>query len=189
MNMNDDIKQALDVLHQGGIILYPTDTIWGIGCDATNPEAIEKVYKIKDREPQKSMLILVDYPARVERYVDEMPEVAWELMDVTDKPLTIIYSNAVNLPENLIAEDGSIGIRATHDKFCQQLITRFKRPIVSTSANFSNQPSPANFSEIDPGIVKAVDYVVKWRQDEKKKASPSGIIKLGPTGEVEIIRE
>lgn len=187
--MNEDIKTAIDVLNKGGIILYPTDTIWGIGCDATNPEAIEKVYEIKKRTPEKSMLILVDYPARVERYVDDMPDVAWDLIEVTDKPLTIIYSNAVNLPDNLIADDGTIGIRVTHDNFCRQLITRFKRPIVSTSANFTSQPHPGNFDEIDPEIIKSVDYVVKWRQDEKMKASPSGIIKLGPLGEVEIIRE
>jgi len=187
--MNEEIKKAMDVLHKGGIILYPTDTIWGIGCDATNPEAIEKIYNLKGRDPEKSMLILVDYPARVERYVEDMPEVAWDLIEVADKPLTIIYSNVINLPENLIASDGSIGIRVTKDKFCQQLITRFKRPIVSTSANYSQKPSPANFKEIDPQLIQSVDYVVNWRQEEKQKASPSGIIKLGPSGEVKVIRE
>ena len=187
--MNEEIKKAVDVLHKGGVILYPTDTIWGIGCDATNREAIEKIYTLKGRDPEKSMLILVDYPARVERYVEDMPEVAWDLIEVTDKPLTIIYSNAINLPDNLLASDGSIGIRVTKDKFCQQLITRFKRPIVATSANFSQKPFPGNFKEIDSSIINAVDHVVNWRQEEKQKASPSGIIKLGPSGEVKVIRE
>ncbi|MEF8811626.1 MAG: L-threonylcarbamoyladenylate synthase, partial [Bacteroidales bacterium] len=167
----------------------PTDTIWGLGCDATNPEAVEKIYRIKERDPNKSMLILVDYPARVERYVEDMPDIAWDLIEVTNKPLTIIYHQAQNLAENLVASDGSIGIRVVQDKFCQQLITRFGRPVVSTSANLANQPAPANFKEIDRTIIDSVDYVVKWRQNETKKSSPSGIIKLGPGGEVEVIRE
>ncbi len=187
--MKEDINRALEVLRSGGVILYPTDTIWGLGCDATNPEAVEKVYRIKEREPNKSMLILVDYPARVERYVEEMPDIAWDLIEVTNKPLTIIYHQAKHLPENLVASDGSIGIRVVQDKFCQQLITRFGRPVVSTSANLANQPAPANFKEIDRTIIDSVDYVVKWRQNETKKSSPSGIIKLGPGGEVEVIRE
>jgi len=187
--MKEDINRALEVLRSGGVILYPTDTIWGLGCDATNPEAVEKIYSIKERDPNKSMLILVDYPARVERYVEDMPDIAWDLIEVTNKPLTIIYHQAKHLPENLVASDGSIGIRVVQDKFCQQLITRFGRPVVSTSANPANQPAPANFKEIDPTIIDSVDYVVKWRQNETKKSSPSGIIKLGPGGEVEVIRE
>jgi L-threonylcarbamoyladenylate synthase len=187
--MQEDLKNAVKALESGGTILYPTDTIWGIGCDATNKEAIEKVYQIKERNPEKTMLILVDYPGRVERYVDDMPDIAWDLIEITNKPLTIIYPNAVNLPENLIAEDGSIGIRVVQDKFCQQLITRFKRPIVSTSANLTDQQYPTRFKDIDKKIVDSVDYIVKWRQDEKKKASPSGVIKLGPGGEVKVIRE
>ncbi|MBS3769537.1 MAG: L-threonylcarbamoyladenylate synthase [Bacteroidales bacterium] len=187
--MKEDINRALEVLRSGGVILYPTDTIWGLGCDATNPEAVEKIYRIKERDPNKSMLILVDYPARVERYVEDMPDIAWDLIEVTNKPLTIIYHQAQNLAENLVASDGSIGIRVVQDKFCQQLITRFGRPVVSTSANLANQPAPANFKEIDRTIIDSVDYVVKWRQNETKKSSPSGIIKLGPGGEVEVIRE
>jgi len=186
---HEDLKNALEVLQQGGVILYPTDTIWGIGCDATNPDAIEKVYRIKARDPQKSMLILVDYPARVERYVDEMPDIAWDLMEVTDKPLTLIYPNAIHLPDNLLNADGSIGIRVTEEKFSQQLITRFKRPVVSTSANYSSQPYPQKFEDIDKGIIESVDYVVQYRQNERKVTSPSGIIKLGPSGEVKVIRE
>ena len=187
--MKEDINRALEVLRDGGVILYPTDTIWGLGCDATNPEAVEKIYQIKERDPDKSMLVLVDYPARVERYVEDMPDIAWDLIDITDKPLTIIYHQAKNLPENLVSSDGSIGIRVVHDKFCQHLITRFKKPIVSSSANLSNQPAPGNFKEIDRKIIDAVDYVVKWRQNETKRSSPSGIIKLGPGGEVEVVRE
>lgn len=187
--MKEDINRALEVLRSGGVILYPTDTIWGLGCDATDPEAVEKIYRIKERDPNKSMLVLVDYPARVERYVEDMPDIAWDLIEVTNKPLTIIYHQAKHLAENLVASDGSIGIRVVQDKFCQQLITQFKKPIVSTSANYSNQPSPGNYKEIDQKIIDSVDYVVKWRQNETKKSSPSGIIKLGPGGEVEVIRE
>ena len=187
--MKEDINRSLDALKHGGVILYPTDTIWGLGCDATNSKAVERIYQIKERESGKSMLILVDYPARVERYVEIMPDVAWDLIDVADKPLTIIYPQAKHLADNLIAYDGSIGIRVVKDSFCQQLITRFKKPIVSTSANYSIHAPPANFSEIEPKIIDSVDYVVKWRQNETRKSKPSGIIKLGPNGEVKVIRE
>jgi L-threonylcarbamoyladenylate synthase len=187
--MKEDINNALQVLHEGGVILYPTDTIWGLGCDATHEQAIERLYRIKERDPGKSMLILLDQEARVERYVEDMPDIAWDLMEVTDKPLTIIYHQARNLPGKLVASDGSIGIRVTSDPFCQELLRRFKKPIVSTSANLSHQPSPANYKEIDPAIIRSVDYVVKHRQDETQKASPSSIIKVGPGGEVKVIRE
>lgn len=187
--MNEDINQSIKVLKGGGVILYPTDTIWGIGCDATNADAIEKVYSIKGREKEKSLIILVDHVGRIERYVYEMPDVAWDLAEVSDKPLTIIYSDAVNLPENLIARDGSIGIRVVKDEFCQKLISRFNRPIVSTSANFSNMPPPLKFRDIDEKIINSVDYVVKWRQADGKKSKPSSIIKLTPDGQVKIIRE
>ena len=187
--MQEDIKKALDVLYNGGVILYPTDTIWGLGCDATNEQAIERLYSIKERDPGKSMLILLDSESRVDRYVEDMPDIAWDLMEVTDKPLTLIYHQARNLPDKLVASDGSIGIRVTQDPFCQELLRRFKKPIVSTSANLSNKPSPGNFKEIDPTLIRSVDYVVKWRQDEKKKSSPSSIIKVGPGGEVKVIRE
>jgi L-threonylcarbamoyladenylate synthase len=187
--MQEDIKQALQVLEKGGTILYPTDTIWGIGCDATNSEAIEKVFQIKKWDPAKSMIILVDSPGKVERYVDEMPDIAWDLIELADKPLTIIYSDAINLPDNLTNTDGSIGIRVAQDEFCQKLLTRFKRPIVSTSANLSNTTFPRSYSEIDQKIIQSVDYVVKWRQNETKKISPSGIIQLGRSGEVKVIRE
>lgn len=187
--MNEDIKQALEVLQRGGVILYPTDTIWGIGCDACNEEAVRKVYAIKNREDSKSMLVLMENVALLDRYVDEVPEVAFDLIELTDKPLTIIYDGAKNLASNLIAADGSIGIRITREAFSSELIRRFKRPIVSTSANVSGNPSPACFAEIDQQIIDSVDYVVKYRQDDTQKAAPSGIIKLGRSGQVKVIRE
>lgn len=187
--MIEDIKAALDVLQKGGVILYPTDTIWGIGCDACNEEAVKKVYAIKNRIDSKSMLVLMENAALIERYVTEIPDVAYDLIELTDKPLTIIFDGARSLAKNLIAEDGSIGIRITTEKFSSELIRRFKRPIVSTSANISGKPSPSCFGEIEPEIIEAVDYVVKYRQDDLQKSVPSGIIKLGRSGEVKIIRE
>jgi len=187
--MIDDIKAAIAVLQKGGIILYPTDTIWGLGCDAGNEDAVQRIYAIKNRVDSKSMLVLMENAALIERYVDEVPDVAYDLIELTDKPLTIIFDGAKNLAKNLIAEDGSIGIRITSEAFSSELIRRFKRPIVSTSANISGNPSPARFSDIDQGIIDSVDFVVKFRQDEIQKAVPSSIIKLGRSGEIKIIRE
>lgn len=187
--MIEDIKAALEVLQKGGVILYPTDTIWGLGCDAANEEAVRRIYAIKNREDSKSMLVLMENAALLERYVDEVPEIAYDLIELSDKPLTIIYDGARNMAKNLIAEDGSIGIRITAEKFSSELIRRFKRPVVSTSANISGKPSPACFDEIDPEIIAAVDYVVKYRQDDVQKAVPSSIMKLGRGGEIKIIRE
>lgn len=187
--MNNDIKKALEVLKRGGIILYPTDTIWGIGCDATNVEAVKRIYSIKKRHDSKSMLVLLNNPSYLSFYIKEVPEIAYQLVEVADKPLTIIYPGAQNLASNLIADDGSIGIRITNDEFCCQLLSRLKKPIVSTSANVSGMPSPACFSEISPEIIEAVDYVVEWRQDDYTKNKPSGIIKLGRKGEIEVIRK
>ncbi len=187
--MKDDINKALEVLRNGGVILYPTDTIWGIGCDATNAEAVQRIYEIKQREDSKSMLVLVHAEAMLPTYVGEMPEVAWELLEVATEPMTIIYPGARNLAPNLVSADGTIGIRVTPDAFCSQLISRFKKPIVSTSANISGQPSPGNFDEIDPALHDQVDYVVKWRQDDLARANPSSVIKLGPAGEIEILRK
>lgn len=187
--MIEDIKAALEVLQKGGVILYPTDTIWGIGCDACNEDAVKRVYEIKKRIDSKSMLVLMENAALLERYVTEVPEIAYDLIELTDKPLTIIFDGARALAKNLIAEDGSIGIRITTEKFSSELIRRFKRPIVSTSANISGKPSPACFDEIDQEIIDAVDYVVKYRQDDTQKAVPSSIMKLGRGGEIKIIRE
>ena len=187
--MNDDIKKALEVLKNGGIILYPTDTIWGIGCDATNEIAVQKIYNIKKREDSKSMLVLMENPALLERYVDEVPEIAWDLVEVSSTPLTVIYPNAKNLAKNLIAEDGTIGIRFTKEAFTSQLLQRFRRPLVSTSANISGEKSPAFFDEISEEIKDQVDYIVEYRQNDISPAQPSSIIKLGVGGRIDIIRK
>lgn len=187
--MHNDIKKAVEVLRSGGVILYPTDTIWGLGCDATNKEAVKRIYDIKQRDDSKSMLVLIDNPAKLNSYINEVPEIAWDLIDVADKPLTVIYPGAKNLAENLIASDGTVGIRITNEEFSRNLCRQFRLPLVSTSANISGRPAPANFSEIAPEITEQVDYVVQYRQDDLTKAAPSGIIKLGIGGEVTVIRE
>ena len=187
--IRQDVKKACEVMQKGGIILYPTDTIWGIGCDATNAEAVKRVYDIKKRADSKAMLVLVDSSVKVDFYVRDVPAVAWDLIDYATKPLTIIYDGARNLAENLLAEDGSVGIRVTGEAFSKELCFRFRKAIVSTSANISGQPSPANFSEISEEIKQAVDYIVGYRQDEGGHPKPSAIIKLGKGGEVKIIRE
>lgn len=185
----DDIVKAVEVLRSGGIILYPTDTIWGIGCDATNAAAVKRIYEIKQREDTKSMLVLMENPNLLNSYISEVPEIAWELIEVADTPLTIIYPGAKNLAVNLLANDGSIGIRITNEAFTQQLIQRFRKPVVSTSANISGQKSPQNFAEISEEIKKSVDFIVKFRQDDLSRSNPSGIIKLGVGGQIEIIRK
>ncbi len=187
--MHNDIKKAVDVLKSGGIILYPTDTIWGIGCDATNPEAVARIYQIKQREDSKSMLVLMENPALLERYVNDVPEIAWDLVEISTTPLTVIYPGAKNLASNLIAEDGSIGIRFTKEEFTTKLLQRFRRPIVSTSANLSGQKSPVFFNEISEEIKSQVDYIVEYRQDDINPAQPSSIIKLWPGGRIDIIRK
>ncbi len=188
-SFNDDIVRAVEVLRTGGIILYPTDTIWGIGCDATNADAVKRIYEIKERIDAKSMLILMENPNLLNSYIAEVPEIAWDLIEVADSPLTIIYPGAKNLATNLLAADGSIGIRVTTEPFTQQLIQRFRKPVVSTSANISGQRSPQNFAEISDHIKKSVDFIVAYRQDDRTKSNPSGIIKLGVGGQIEIIRE
>jgi L-threonylcarbamoyladenylate synthase len=187
--MHNDINKALEILKNGGVILYPTDTIWGIGCDATNEKAVERIYKIKKREDSKSMLVLMENPALLERYVTEVPEIAWDLVEVATTPLTVIYPKAKNLAKNLVASDGSIGIRFTKEAFTTQLLQRFRRPLVSTSANISGEKSPAFFNEISEEIKSMVDYVVEYRQDDNSPSQPSSIIKLGPGGQIEIIRK
>ena len=176
-------------MNEGGVILYPTDTIWGIGCDATNEEAVRRVYEIKQRSDSKAMLVLVDSPVKVDFYVQDVPEVAWDLIEVADKPLTIIYSGARNLASNLIAEDGSVGIRVTNEEFSKRLCQQFRKAIVSTSANISGQPSPANYSEITEELKSMVDYVVGYRQEEMGHPKPSSIIKLDKGGVIKIIRQ
>lgn len=184
----DDIRQALEVLNRGGVIVYPTDTIWGIGCDATNEVAVSRIYEIKRRTNAKAMLALVDSEAKIPFYIPDVPEVAWSLLDAAVNPLTIIYDGARNLAPNLLAEDGSIGLRVTREPFSNHLCMRMRRALVSTSANISGEPSPHCFAEISPEILEAVDYVCTSRRDEKPSAKPSNIIKLGQGGLVQVIR-
>ena len=186
--MNEDLKKACDVLRKGGLILYPTDTIWGIGCDATNKEAVQRVYTLKQRADNKAMLLLLGTEARMESYVQEVPEIAWSLIEVADRPLTLIYPGARNLAPNLIAEDGSVGIRITREEFSRRLCEQFRRPVVSTSANISGQPAPHIFQEIAEEIKQGFDYIVQYRQDDLTAAQPSSIIKLGAGGLFQIIR-
>ena len=176
-------------MREGGVILYPTDTIWGIGCDATNEDAVRRVYEIKQRQDSKALLVLVDSSVKVDFYVQDVPEVAWDLIDLADKPLTIIYSGARNLAANLLAEDGSVGIRVTNEDFSKRLCQQFRKAVVSTSANISGQPSPRNFSEISEEVKSAVDYIVGYRQEEMSNPKPSSIIKLDKGGVIKIIRE
>ena len=187
--MEEDIKKAFEVLVSGGLILYPTDTIWGIGCNATNEEAVHRVYELKRRVDSKALITLLDNPIKLDYYIDEVPSVAWDLIELSEKPLTIIYDGARNVAPNLMAEDGSLAIRITKEKFSQELCKRFRKALVSTSANISGEPAPANFDDISEEIKDGVDYIVKYRQDDTSKSKASSIIKLGKTGEVKIIRE
>lgn len=187
--MKEDLKKCCDILRAGGTILYPTDTIWGIGCDATNKDAIEKVYGIKKRDGNIPLLVLVNSVAMLERYVEDLPQVAYDLIGCATSPMTIIFEKAKNLPENLIGKDGSIGIRITNEKFTDQLIQQFRKPIVSTSANIHGNPTAKFFQEIDSQIVDAVDYVVRYRQDDMTQAKASQIIKLMNNGQIQIIRK
>ncbi len=189
MNFDPDIQKCLEVLRTGGILLYPTDTIWGIGCDATNEKAVENIFAIKQRQESKSLILLVSDDGMLNRFVKNIPEVAWDLMEVSDSPITIIYDGGRGLAKNVFAEDGSIGVRKTNDEFCQRLIHKFGKPIVSTSANISGEPAPQNFSEIKEEIKQSVDYVVNWRQNELGNSKPSSIIKLKENGEIKIIRK
>lgn len=199
MTREEDIRNAVETMRKGGVILYPTDTVWGIGCDATNPEAVKRVYDIKQRDDSKALICLVDSDARLQRYIRNVPDVAWQLLDSINcsldsseqltKPTTLILDGAINLAENLIAEDGSIGIRITNESFSKELCYRFQKAIVSTSANISGEPAAQNYCDIDPRILEAVDYVCWSRRQEHKPHTPSSIIKLKANGEVTIIRK
>lgn len=184
-----DIAEAVRVVKAGGVILYPTDTIWGIGCDASNPEAVARVYAIKQRTDSKALICLLGSDASLNLYVPDVPEVAYDLIELSTKPLTIIYDNARNLAPNLLADDGSVGMRVTKEEFSQTLCMRCKRALVSTSANVSGQPSPACFADIDPELLQAVNYVCTSRRNEKPQAKPSSIMKLSKNNEIKIIRE
>ena len=194
MKVEDDIKKAVECMRKGGVILYTTDTVWGIGCDAANAEAVKRVYEIKQREDSKALICLVDSDARMQRYFRNVPDVAWQLIDslkeATDaKPTTLILDGAINLAPNLIAEDGSLGIRITNEPFSKELCFRFQKAIVSTSANISGEPAAQNYCDIDPRILEAVDYVCWSRRQEHKPHTPSSIIKLKENGEVTVIRK
>ena len=186
--MAEDLEAALKCMLEGGIILYPTDTVWGIGCDATNPEAVKKVFSLKKRDDEKSLIVLVDSEIGLERIVDEVPEIALQILEVADRPMTLILDGARNLAPNVVSADGSIGVRITHEAFSHELCKRLRRPVVSTSANVSGQKAPAVFKEISDEIKNGVDYVVNYRRDDEHRSQPSNIIKVGKGGIVTVIR-
>lgn len=185
---HEDMAEAVKTLKAGGVILFPTDTVWGLGCDATNSEAVERVYKIKQRQDSKALIVLANSEAMIANHVVEVPEVAWDIIELTNKPTTIVFDQGRNLAPNLLAEDGSVGIRLSREVFSSQLCFHLRKPVVSTSANISGAPTPRIFREIGEDILRRVDYVVKYRQDEMQVAVPSSIIRLGRGGEVKIIR-
>ncbi len=186
--MKTEIENALTILKRGGLILYPTDTVWGIGCDATNPDAVDKVFELKKRSDEKSLICLVNDFKMLNEYVENVPEVAYDILKYAKKPTTIIYDDPIRVAENIIAADNSLAIRVTKDEFCKKLIQKFRRPLVSTSANISGEKTPQSYAEIDPLILKGVDYVVNLHR-ERKSAKPSAIIKLKNDGSVKVIRQ
>ena len=189
MIFEEDLKESLNTLRQGGLLLYPTDTIWGIGCDPTNESAINRIFQLKSRAENKSLIILADGLQMIERYVTDIPEIIYELAEVSDTPLTIIYPKGKNLAMGVCSEDGSVAIRICKEEFCYELIKRFRKPIVSTSANISGSPSPGNFSEVEKTLISKVDYVVKYRQDDRSKKLASPVIKINLDGTIKIIRK
>jgi L-threonylcarbamoyladenylate synthase len=186
--LRDEVAKAFKILREGGIILYPTDTIWGIGCDATNTEAVQKIYRLKQRDEAKSMIILLDTENKLESYVRDVNPLAYDLIEYAENPLTLVMPGAKNVSPALIAADGSIGIRVTANEFCKQLIQRLRKPLVSTSANISGKPSPQYFSQIDQEVIDGVDYVVDIDQHSKEIKNPSTIMKLSPDGQFEFLR-
>ncbi len=184
----DDIRDALKVLRAGGVILYPTDTIWGLGCDATNAEAVRRIYDIKQRPAARSLIVLVNSAGMLTRYVDHPPEVALEMAELADAPLTIVYDRGRNLAEGVASADGSVGIRICNDPFCDGLITALRKPLVSTSANISGAEAPAIFDEISEEVKDAVDYVCLWKQDDRSRSKASSVIKVSGNGVVKILR-
>ncbi|MCC7233105.1 MAG: threonylcarbamoyl-AMP synthase [Bacteroidia bacterium] len=189
MEFQEEIKKCLDVLKNGGLILYPTDTIWGIGCDATNSNAIKKIYRLKNRNDSKSLILLLDTENRLQSYVESVPENAWAMIDFAEKPLTIIYDNGKNLPPEILAGDGSVAIRVTRDPFCSELIRRFRKPLVSTSANISGHPAPGSYLDISDEIKQGVDYVVNLRRMENQARTASTIIRMKGNGQIEFLRK
>jgi L-threonylcarbamoyladenylate synthase len=187
--LRDEVKKAFEIVQQGGIILYPTDTIWGIGCDASNTEAIEKIFALKQRAQEKSMIILLDTENKLESYVKDVPAIAYDLIEFAENPLTLVMPGAKNISPALIAGDGSVGVRVSKHPFCQQLIQRLRKPLVSTSANISGHPSPQNFMQISAEIIEGVDYVVDIDQQDVSVKKPSTIMRLDPSGMFEFIRK
>ena len=187
--LEDEIKKSLEIMRSGGVILYPTDTIWGLGCDATNENAVQKLLEIKQRPVEKSFIILLDTVNKLQSYLTEIPEVAYELIEYAENPLTIVFSGAKNLAPSVVNANDTVGVRIVKHAFCSKLIERFRKPIVSTSANLSGQASPQFFSEISQEILKSVDYVVDFEREEMSPKKPSTIVKLGPTGQFEFIRK
>ena len=187
----EDLQNALRVLREGGVILYPTDTVWGIGCDATNAEAVARVYAIKKRVDSKAMLVLLDGAGKLQGYMDKVPDTAWMLLEASEgqRPMTIIYPHAKNLAANLLAEDGSVGIRITEELFSKALCEQLRHPIVSTSANISGEPAAKTFQQISPELLEAVDYVCAYRREDNRTCSPSSIIKIDEQERITIIRE
>ncbi len=186
--MKEEIEKCVEILKAGGIILYPTDTVWGLGCDATNEVAVQKIYDLKQRSDSKSLIILVGNDAMLNNHVKDVPELAWDIIDISEKPTTIVYPNAKNLAKNVIANDGSIAIRMIKNEFCSQLLYKFRKPIVSTSANLSGDSTPLNLSEISQSITNNVDYTVNSKYDTGNK-KPSSLIKIGIKGEIEVLRK
>jgi L-threonylcarbamoyladenylate synthase len=184
----EQVEKALEVLRKGQTILYPTDTIWGLGCDATNETAVKKIYQIKNREDSKSLIILLADERDIMQYVAAPDPAVFDFLEEQDRPTTVIFDHAINLPDNLIAEDGSIAIRLVRDEFCRHLVKRLRKPVVSTSANISGQPSPASFKDVSSAIKNQVDHIVAWRQEEEKPAIPSRIVKWNQDGGYTIIR-
>lgn len=190
MDYREDIKKSLEILRSGGVFLYPTDTIWGLGCDAGDEKGVERIYTIKRRPESKSMIILVDSATMLERFTTDTPEIAFELIDVADGPLTLVLPARVGLlAPQLISDDGFIGIRICRDDFCSALIGQFRKPIVSTSANISGAPPPAVYDEISEEVKAGVDYIVNYRQNDMGRATPSPVIKILTNGTIEILRK
>ena len=186
-NLNEEVARAFEVIANGGIILYPTDTVWGIGCDATNADAVKKIYDLKQREESKSMIVLMNGERMMHQVFHQIPEVAWQILDFSEKPTTLILDKPRNVAPNLIGADNSLGVRLVKEPFCYKLMERMKKPLVSTSANISGQPTPNSFKEIDPAIVNGVDYVVNLHR-ERQNGKPSTIIKLTLDSQVKVIR-
>jgi L-threonylcarbamoyladenylate synthase len=183
-----EVSKALEIVREGGIILYPTDTVWGLGCDATNAEAVSRIFRLKGRSAEKSLIVLLDQPARLPSYVTDVPDIAYDLIDFAEKPLTIIFSGARNLAAGIIHQDGTAGIRIVKHDFCRQLISRLRKPLVSTSANLSGEPTPGNFSQVSQEVILGVDYVVNLQQNDRSINGPSAIMRLESDGRFSFIR-